>query len=448
MDTTATDHPGPGAPPPARVQGRLVDGTSGSLAFVALLTGFILARLLGPIGLGEWLAIVSWPLALSPATTLGLRRAMAERPDLAVPSLLPALWSAAAAATLVAIAAWGPLPWLLDGQTDDTIETARWFLLQIPLGTVFVVATSPLRAVGDQTVSDWLRSVLVVLWAAVVLIAVLNQLESPTSIALSFLGVEALAVPLVVLVVVLRLRAVRRFRLRGLGSLLRRGRRALPVLTLATMTRWIGPLVLIAAADPDAAGTFAGGALWAMVSFPFVLWFDEFVNLDPQPGRLSSDALRLRRLRLSEAWSAASTAVVLVLAPLAAPALVGADYEGVATTAALLAAAALVRGATVAQRRTLEAAAGPTVLLVVEGTGLAVALGSGLALVGPLGAAGVALAVLMAAAVARTATIVAARRQGLGLRRLVVPDHEDWRWCRAVWRLQAPADGARSTDRS
>lgn len=436
MDTTADTRPpeqGQGAP------SRWLDGTSGSIALVALLTGFILARLLGPIGLGEWVAIVSWPVVLVAPATLGLRSAMTARPELAVSALLPSLSCVALAAAALAGGAWLLLPTLLDGQTADVVETARWFLLQVPIVALFVVALAPLRVLGDQVAWDWFRSTLVVLFAAVVLIAVLDGLDSPSSVALGLLIVEGLAVPFVILASVLRLHAAGRARFAGLGTLLRRGFARLPALTLGAVTARLGQLVLVAAASPDEVGFFAGGALWAAITLPLVLWFDELVRLDSALDDAGADDLTLRRLRLSEAFGATVALVVLALAPLA-PLVLGDRYAPTRSVAIVLAAAALARGAVGAQRRTLAVVTGPSAPVVVEAGGLVVGLGVSALLVGSRGAEGVALGVLAGAVTARSLTLLVTVGGGRTARDLLVADRRDARWLAGVWRSQTAAE--------
>src|SRR5664279_5531369 len=120
--------------------------TNMALAGLAVATGILAARLLGPSGEGELTAIQTWPLLLGTLAMLGLDSALvyfiSRQPERGKQLTSTAVFFALLSSFAVGAVAWFALPFLLSAQQPQVVSAARVFLL---IGWIFacLLYTSP-----------------------------------------------------------------------------------------------------------------------------------------------------------------------------------------------------------------------------------------------------------------------------------------------------------------
>ena len=122
-----------------------------ALAVLAVATGIIAARILGPSGEGELTAIQTWPLLLGALAMLGLDSALvyfiARQPDKGKQLTSTAILIGLLSSFAVAAVAWFLLPFLLSAQPPQVVSAARVFLL---IGGLFAVVGIPARIIARR----------------------------------------------------------------------------------------------------------------------------------------------------------------------------------------------------------------------------------------------------------------------------------------------------------
>src|ERR1039457_3612071 len=145
--SNAVGHTGRQVTQPRRTPDRALRSTFATnmaLAGLAVATGVVAARLLGPSGEGQLTAIQTWPLLLGTLAMLGLDSALvyfiAREPDRAKQFTSTAILIGFLSSLAVGAAAWFVMPFLLSAQQPQVVSAARVFLL---IGGIYAVVGIP-----------------------------------------------------------------------------------------------------------------------------------------------------------------------------------------------------------------------------------------------------------------------------------------------------------------
>ncbi len=131
--------------------------TNVALAALAVVTGVLAARLLGPSGEGELAAIQTWPLLLATLAMLGLPEALvyfvSRRPERGKQLTSTAVLIGLLSSLAVGAVAWVALPFLLPAQQPQVVSAARVFLL---IGCIYAVVGIPHGSLrGARAFTAW-----------------------------------------------------------------------------------------------------------------------------------------------------------------------------------------------------------------------------------------------------------------------------------------------------
>ena len=131
--------------------------TNMALAVLAVATGVLAARLLGPSGEGQLTAIQTWPLILGTLAMLGLDSAVvyfiSRQPERGKQLTSTAVLIGLLSASGVSAVAWFALPFLLSAQQPRIISAARVFLL---IGGIYAVVGIPHGSLrGTHAFTAW-----------------------------------------------------------------------------------------------------------------------------------------------------------------------------------------------------------------------------------------------------------------------------------------------------
>ena len=146
-------------------------GTNISMGMLALVTGTLAARMLGPEGRGELAAIQTWPGLIATFAMLGLPEALvyfsAREPSGAGRFLGSAMAMGLLMALPFVAVGYLLMPIFLAAQSPEVITFARWYLLLVPIRAVVGMTLHPLRGLNHFPTWNLLRTAPVLGWLAV-----------------------------------------------------------------------------------------------------------------------------------------------------------------------------------------------------------------------------------------------------------------------------------------
>jgi enterobacterial common antigen flippase len=175
-----------------------------AMVVISLVTGPLVARLLGPGGRGELGVIQAWPLLISSLSQLGQSEAIVyfssrnrcKTDEYMITGTVVAL----AGSVALGMIAYLLLPLLLRGPNAYLVASARRYLWLAPLSVLLYVPAQAMRQSGRLLVWNICRLLPVAAWAAIVVIAQLRSKASASWLAHQHLLVLACLVPIILFI--------------------------------------------------------------------------------------------------------------------------------------------------------------------------------------------------------------------------------------------------------
>lgn len=410
----------------------LATGTSLLMGALGLVTGPLLARLLGPDSRGELAAIQAWPLLLVTISTLGLHEATiyfsARNPRRAGQYLASAGTLSLLASIVVAAAGYALMPLLLHAQSAATVTTARWYLLVVPLLALVSMPMGAIRGRKDLVTWNVLRLGIPVGWLMVLGVAGVTGNGRPSWIAGAYLVMLAVMAAI--------MWSVARRRMPGPFVADRRDWRAMLTYGLPTMASQT-PMLLNLRFDQmlmaalllrHELGLYAVAVAWSSALSPAMSGIG--VVMFPAVASAASMRDQTRILshgtRLSVLLAAAIGLVLMLLAPVAIPFLFGVAFAGSVAAAMILVPAGVVAELNGILREGARGLGATKAVLVSEIAGVVAGVATLAALLGPLGIVGAALASLVGYSVASLMLVTSVgRATGSSVAGLLLPRPRD-----------------------
>lgn len=197
----------------------LTTGTNAAIALIGLATSVISARLLGPVGRGEIVAIGVWPGLLAAAALLGLPEALGYFSARMPRGVGTFIGSSVAIALLSSVgfvaAGYAAMPLLLSAQPERIIQVARWYLLVIPVGVLIWMPRHALWGRGEFGTWNALRLMPPLCWLLLLIVAWYRHHTDVPTLFLAYLVVQSvILVPVSAYVVIRRAHSPLRMDLR------------------------------------------------------------------------------------------------------------------------------------------------------------------------------------------------------------------------------------------
>jgi len=433
--------------PPRRARWPLVASfaSSGVVQALGILTGLLLARILGPQGRGELAAVLLWPLLLATvgglgvheATTYHVARATAALGTLVGSSLVIAF---AQSVLLIAVGV-AIVPLVLSHYDADTVRSAHLFLACIPLN---LIALSLMAVVNGRQRFYWFQALRlsVIIFMAVGLLgfALADALTVRTAVIayLAANGVTTVAAG----AVVFSAEAMQlRFSLALSQQLLWFGLRSHLSNVSLLLNERLDQLVISVFLAPAKLGLYViavtmtsltslVGSSVAVVVLPVV------ARLQPGPGR---NAAVRNLVRLTLAGSVAITIPLLLLAPVLIDLFFGEAFHGAADVSRVLLVAAVILSTNRTLGAVLKGIGRPFDAGIAEAMALGTTLVGLAALLPAFGLMGAGIVSLLAYAVGGAWMIrQAARALEMPVFALLLPDREELgRLARLIWAQRA-----------
>jgi O-antigen/teichoic acid export membrane protein len=412
----------------ANVALRSTVATNSALAALAVATGIIAPRLLGPSGEGQLAAIQTWPLLLGTLSMLGLDSALvyfiAREPERGKQLTSTAMLIGLLSSLLVGAIAWFALPFLLSAQQPDVISAARVFLLIGVLYAVVGIPLGSLRAAHSFATWNLFRLAPGLAWLCILCTSWILKAAHPIPLSRWYLAAILCCGLPVVIVVSRRLQGRPRPDPRSAGKLLRFGLPSAVTSLPQTINLRFDQLLIIAFLPARSLGFYVVAVAWSGGVAPLLSAIGAvlFPQVSAEPDMRRRGQLLATALQGGAVVAAVTSLPFILLAPVALPLVFGSRYApSIPSALVLVPAGAILAWAGIAEEG-LRGLGRPTIVLVAESVAAVVTLSSLPVLLHFFGIVGAAVASLLGyTTIAVFAASAISRSTQLPLRQLMVP---------------------------
>ncbi len=399
-----------------------------ALAGLAVATGILAARLLGPSGEGELTAIQTWPFLIGTLAMLGLDSALvyfiSRQPERGRQLTSTAVVIGLISFLIVGTVTWFVLPFLLSAQRSQVISAARIFLL---IGGIYAVVGIPhgaLRSADAFNAWNLFRIAPALVWLLILLASWIHR--DPSAIILShwYLG-ATLACGLPFLVIVnKKLRGPLRPSAKVAPEMLRFGLPSALSSLPQTINLRFDQLLIIAFLPARSLGLYVVAVSWSGAVAPLLSAVGSvlFPHVSAERDAERQGHLLATALQGGSLAAVATAAPFMLAAPLALPMVFGSGFvASIPSALVLVPAGAILAWAQIAEQG-LQGMGRPTIVLLAELAAAAVTLASLPVLLHVLGIFGAAVASLLGYSTVATISVLAiSRSTKQSVRLLVIP---------------------------
>jgi len=402
--------------------------TNIALAGLAVATGVLTARLLGPSGEGQLAAIMAWPTLLGTLAMLGLPEALvyfiSRQPEKGKQFTSTAVLIGLLSSLVVGAVAWFALPWLLSAQQPAVIAAAQDFLV---IGCIYAVVGIPhgaLRGAHEFDAWNLFRIAPGIAWLCILLAS--WYVGHPSAVPLSrwyLVGILACGLPFLV-VVNRKLQGHLKPDFRSAPRMLRFGLPSVLTSIPQTVNLQFDQLLIIAFLPARSLGFYVIAVSWSGAVAPLLsaVGFVLFPHVSAERDSDRQGQMLATALQGGALVAGATSVLFMVLAPVALPLVFGSRFApSVPSALVLVPAGAVYAWAGIAEEG-LRGLGRPTIVLVAEVVGAVVTVASLPVLITVYGIFGAAVASLLGYSTVAVVVVVAiSRSTNQRVRSLVLP---------------------------
>ena len=372
-----------------------------ALAILALVTGMLAARILGPTGRGALAAIQIWPTFIAVIAMLGLPEAVvffsSRDSDNAGQYLVTAIIIALLVSIPFLLVSYFLLPLLLSAQSLEIITAARWYLLIIPLYASVGMLLHPLRGRNDLLAWNILRLVTPIGWLFVIIVAISLNKKTPQWLAsnyLIFLGILFLP-----LLLIIRRRIPGPFRPNRIFGkpMLKYGLPSMAGTVPQFLNLRMDQMLLAALFPAGELGLYVVGVAWSGALAPLLTAIGAvgFPQIAAKRTDYAQKELLASTIRISLVFALFLALITLAVTPIAVPLLFGSRFSPAIPAALILVVAAAISNFNIILEEGIRGYGQPKHILLAELCGLLITAISLLIFLRPLRIMGAALASLL-----------------------------------------------------
>jgi O-antigen/teichoic acid export membrane protein len=406
--------------------------TNIALALLGAATGVLAARILGPTGRGDLAAIQTFPTLLAITAMLGLPEALvfftARHPERSGRFLGTAMTVALLASVVGVVVGYVAMPTVLAAQRQSIVESARLYLLIIPIFALAGLPYHPLRGRGHFGWWNALRLAPGVCWLAILLGAWIFHVSSPRTLANAFLLALAGTGLIVALVVRRLIRPSYAPDRRLARPLLRFGLPAVVTTFPQALNLRLDQLLMGAILAANLLGLYAAAVAWSAVTAPILSAVGTvvFPRIAQEEDHANRTDVLARSARLSVLICVLTVPLLLVATPVAMTLLFGDRFAAAVPAALVLVVATTIFSFAYVIEEALRGLGRPLDPLRAQLLGAVVTVISLAFLLNRFGIMGAAVASLLGySAVAVGALYQAQRAAHIPLTALLVPGRSD-----------------------
>jgi O-antigen/teichoic acid export membrane protein len=312
------------------------------LAILALLTGILAARLLGPTGRGELAAIQTWPTFFATIAMLGVPEALvyftARRSDRAATLLVTSTLIGLIACLPVAIIGYLLIPILLKSQTYVVVTSAQNYLWSLPLFALVGMLPQSLRGRNDLVPWNLVRTFPALMWLLVLLLGAFTSNISPTVYTKWYLvGLALLFFPMSIIV---RRRIIGAYRptITDVRPLLGYGLPAMLSSLPSTLNLKLDQMLMVGLFTPELLGLYVVAVAWSSAALPILSALP--ATMVPRVAGSLNKPEQIQYLtqltRLGSLLSVIISIFFVIITPIILPLLFGSEYINAIPAAMIL----------------------------------------------------------------------------------------------------------------
>lgn len=390
--------------------------TNVGLTGVAVLSGVMLARLLGPEGRGELAAIQVLPMLVAAIGQLGLNEAVIffggrDRKNVGRYAVSAAALIVVAGIPIVLVCALLANR-ILAEHRPEIVLASQIFLALLFVNAIDGAAITTVRAL--HRISQWnaLRVCPRVLWLLLVGVFFVLNVADPVRIALTYLALYFVLALLLVFAVRSYLRGHWRPVISLWPSMLKYGLPVAAGVAPRLLNQRIDQLVVAAMLAPRELGLYAVAVAWTgLGQLPATTMTAVALSKITGMPDLATKVRFIRKALWAVAVAATGTSALLALVtPFLVPWVFGPDFSGATPLAWVMLLAVVVRSVAWMLQIGMQGIGRPTVGMYSQWAGLALLVPTAYVLMPPLGALGAAWALVVAGVVSVVTAAVLARR--------------------------------------
>lgn len=399
---------------------------------LAITTGSLAARLLGPTGRGELAAIQNWPALIATFGTLGVEKAVAyfcgREPKAAGRTLTTALALIMTLALPLMVLGYVLMPWLLAAQRSSIVHEARVYLLLIPIGFAVGLPYFVLQGRNDLLVWNILRVVQGLSWLLVLGLAALSKQATPGFVARTYLVALLFLVFAIAYVIWQRVPGPFRPDPACVKPLLHYGVPSILGSTSQQLNLRLDQLLMAALLAPQVLGLYAVAVAWSNGLTPIVnaiaaVAFPRLAGLSTHEEQAHEAA---RTLRFSALFTVALMVFMVSVTPLAIQVLFGIEFLPAIPAALVLVLAAGMASLSQVLEEILRGLGHPKYVAIAEMIGLLATIALLMLLLRPYQLMGAAVASLFSYGLILAVLVSLMRTHtGLSLAELLLPKMAD-----------------------
>lgn len=403
------------------------------LAILSILTGVLVARLLGPTGRGELSIIQIYPQFLATLSLLGMSEAVAyysanER-ESAGSFLISGLFISLLACIPFFFLGYVAIPKIIGQYPNTIVASSQSYLFFLPVNAVLLLLTQSLR--GRNHILFWniLRVLPSASWLIILLSSVVNKDATPSSLASRFLLASALLILIFWLIGFRGLSGPFRVDLLIIKKLLFYGMPiALSGLPLLFNLR-LDQLLLPKYIESKFIGYYAVAVSWSTIANPMINAVSEVMlpKIASNQSSLVRKQLLAQTIRLGVLLSFGVGVIAALVAPLIIPIFFGPDFREAVPVSILLSLASCFLSLNLILRSGALSLAKPKIVLLVESSGFICTIILLYFLLIPYQIIGAALASLFSYAISSVAFIYCIHQAAkISIKDIVVPQMADF----------------------
>lgn len=354
--------------------------TNACLAILGVLTGTLVARLLGPQGRGELAAIQIWANVIYGITSLGLAEALLfvcsrQRRDSG--RFLTSSAALVFAFSLPVLAlGYVLMPYLLSADAKSVVNSARLYLLYVPLAGWALLLSQVLRASNEFRMWNVARALPSAGWLILLIVAAVTSNMRAHTLARWYLFVMVLLVICSVGLVARRMTGPFSFSGKGLRQLVSFG---LPA-TVATFPQLLNlrldQLALAGFFPPRELGLYSVATAWSLAVYPLLhaLGAVIFPAVASEPVLERRNYLVVGAARVGATCAVLTGTIVGLMTPLGVPLLFGRSFQAAVPASVVLIFASSILWFNFVLAEGLKGLGRPKTVMIAEFIGLAVTL--------------------------------------------------------------------------
>jgi O-antigen/teichoic acid export membrane protein len=400
------------------VQVSLTLGSAGFISSLGLLTGVLVARLLGPAGRGELAVIQLWGDFFATLALVGLPEAVVyfsgRNSDRAGRYWVSGTCFAFITGLPLLLLSYWLLPWVLGAQTPKVVTLTRWYACGLfLLNALHLMPLGGLR--GLKQFADWnlLRPLPNFGWLFVLILASMLHKASVGFLARGFLLAYTVATVATVIIAARTIPGPYTPGLRFWPAMIKFGLPSMLSLvpTYLAQNALLSQLFVAAFLAPEALGFLTVAVAWGSIIgiVPMAIGQVVFPRVAAAPKEQQVTEVA-RGTRLVVLTVSGLSAVLVILCPFAIPLLFGPDFAPAIPAAMIIVVAGGIRCIRRVLGDGLQGLGRPQVTLIGELIAIALTVSGLLLLLRPLGVAGAAMAVLLGDSIATVVLLFLVKR--------------------------------------